>query len=33
MLFHTFTGSVIELFFLEAVSEAIDSAMAMGCTG
>ena len=33
MLFHTFTGAVIELFYLEAVSEAIDSAMAMGCTG
>jgi S-adenosylmethionine:tRNA ribosyltransferase-isomerase len=33
MLFHTFTGAVIELFYLEAVSEAIDAAMAMGCTG
>ena len=33
MLFHTFTGAVIELFYLEAVSETIDSAMAMGCTG
>ena len=33
MLFHTFTGAVIELFYLEAVSESIDSAMAMGCTG
>ncbi len=32
MLFHTFTGAVIELFYLEAVSEAIDAAMAMGCT-
>jgi len=33
MLFHTFTGAVIELFYLEAVSESIDSAMAMGCKG
>lgn len=33
MLFHTFTGAVIELFYLEAVSVAIDAAMAMGCTG
>ena len=32
MLFHTFTGAVIELFYLEAVSEAIDSAMAAGGT-
>ena len=33
MLFYTNTGAVIELFYLEAVSDAIDSAMAMGCIG
>jgi S-adenosylmethionine:tRNA ribosyltransferase-isomerase len=33
MLFHTFTGAVIELFYLEAVSDTIDSAKAMGCKG
>ncbi len=33
MLFHTFTGAVIELFYLEAVSDKIDAALAMGCTG
>ena len=33
MLFHTETGAVVELFYLEAVDKQIDASMAMGCQG
>jgi S-adenosylmethionine:tRNA ribosyltransferase-isomerase len=33
MLFHTDTGAVVELFYLEAAEKHIDASMAMGCQG
>ncbi len=33
MFFQTFTGAVVELFFLEAVSDVIDASKAMACKG
>lgn len=33
MLFHTFSGATIELFYLEAVSEKIDASLAMQAKG
>jgi S-adenosylmethionine:tRNA ribosyltransferase-isomerase len=33
MLFHTDTGAVAELFYLEAAEKYIDASMAMGCQG